>query len=181
MAKRHFALVVLAVAALTFVSCDDAPETGRSIVTILNFNNGTPVQSDVLFDDGTSSYIPEDLVPIELTARPYNKFITGVEHANIVVERYHIRWTRTDGGTGNLPERDEASHITIMWNTKTDAAIRLTTWQDKTGPVLSPLVGTSNTIGMRADITFFAREVGTTAEIEFATSISVNFADAVND
>ena len=89
-------------------------------------------------------------------------------------------WTRTDGGTGALPTRDEASSIYLTVGEETEAFIRLVTWGDKNGAILSPLVGSPNQIGMRADITFTAREVGTEEEIEFAASVSVNFADAVN-
>lgn len=179
MAKRSIALVTVALLALA--ACDDAPESGRTIVSIQEFNGGNPVQSDVVVDDGTNpAYVSEDLIPVLFVARPYNKFITGTSHNQIVVERYHVEWTRTDGGTGALASRDEASSIYVTVGDETEAFIRLVTWADKSGPVLSPLIGSPGQVGMRADVTFFAREVGTDAEVEFAASVSVNFADAVN-
>lgn len=179
MAKRSIALVTVALLALA--ACDDAPESGRTLVSIQEFNAGNPVQSDVVVDDGTNpAYVSEDLIPVMFVARPYNKFITGTAHNQIIVERYHVEWTRTDGGTGALESRDEASSIYVTVGDETEAFIRLVTWGDKSGPVLSPLIGSPNQVAMRADVTFFAREVGTEAEIEFAASVSVNFADAVN-
>jgi hypothetical protein len=180
MAKRYLACVA-ALAVLALGACDDSPESGRSLVSVTSFNGGTPVQSDVLVDNGTDpAYIPEDLIMASFIARPYNRFITGTTHNQIVIESYHVVWTRTDGGTGTLATRDEASSIYVTYGEETEAFIRLTTWADKTGAVLAPLVGTSTQVTMRADVTFTGREVGTEEEIEFATSVSVNFADIVN-
>ena len=179
MAKRYLACVA-ALAVLALGACDDSPESGRTIVSVIDFNAGAPVQSDVQFNDGTDVYIPEDIVPVTFSGRFYNKYITGTTHNQIVIESYHVVWTRTDGGTGTLPTRDEASSIYVLVGDETDAFIRLTTWADKTSAVLSPLVGSANQVTMRADITFTGRDIGSTEEIEFATSVSVNFADIVN-
>lgn len=181
MVKRYITLAVLAVIALAGVACDDPAEQGRLIVDIVSINEGFPVQSDVLYDNGTDpAYIPEDIIPVVLTGRPYNEFITGNLHHQVIVEKYTITWTRTDGGSGVLATRTENSHIVVSVVDEVEAAIRLTTWADKTGPVLSPLVATSNTITMRADIRFTGRELATEKEVEFVASISVNFADAAN-
>ncbi len=179
MAKRFIAVLTVALLALT--ACDDAPESGRTTVYVQEFNGGSPVQSDVVVDDGTNpAYVAEDLVPVTFAARPFNDFITGGSHTQVVIENYHVVWTRTDGGTGALATRDEASYIYVDIGEPVDAFIRLVTWGDKSGPILSPLIGSPGQIGMRADITFFGRIVGTESEVEFATSTSVNFADAVN-
>lgn len=184
MVKRNITLAVLVAVALAGVACDDPAEEGRMIVDIQEINGGMPVQSDVLYDDLSDPadvpYIPEDLIPIVLSARPYNDFITGNTHHQIIVEQYTVTWTRTDGGAGTLPTRTEASHIVIGVGGETEAAIRLTTWADKAGPVLSPLIATSNTVLMRADIAFEGREMGTEKDVQFSASISVNFADAAN-
>ena len=179
MSKRSIAL--LTVALLAMAACDDAPESGRTVVSISNFNQGAPVQSDVVVDNGTDpAYVAEDIVPAVFVARPYNELVTGTSHSQVVIESYHIDWTRTDGGTGALASRDEASSIYITVGEDTDALIRLVTWGDKSGPVLSGLIGSPNQVSMRADITFQGREVGTTEEFEIKTSVSVNFSDAVN-
>ena len=147
----------------------------------MDFNGGTPVQSDVVVDDGTNpAYIAEDLVPVTFTARPYNDLVTGTTHSQVVITGYHVVWTRTDGGTGALETRDESSYILVTVDEETEALIRLVTWGDKAGPVLSPLIGSSNQVAMRADVTFTGREVGTEEEVELQASISVNFSDAVN-
>lgn len=181
MAKRHIAFVaVFAVAALAFIGCDNAKETGRLIVTISSFNGGVPVQSDVVVDNGTDpAYVPEDLIPVTLTARAYNGLVTGNEHSQAVFDHYTVHWSRTDGGTA-LATRDELSDIYVSTDKDADATIRLTTWQDKTGPILSPLIGTSNQIAMRADITFYGHEVGNTKDVQFSVSVGVHFADEVN-
>jgi hypothetical protein len=180
MTKRIIASLA-ALATLALSACDDAPESGRILLSIVEFNLGLPVESDVVVDDGVNpAYVPEDLVPVTLAARPYNKFVTGTAHNQVVIDSYHIDWTRTDGGSGALPSRDESSSIYVQVGEETDATIRLVTWQDKNGPVLSPLVGTANSIGMRADITFTGHEVGTEEEVTLKTSVSANFSDAVN-
>jgi len=182
MLKRHLACIAFALVAVGLVSCDDASETGRTIVAINDFNGGAPVQSDVLFNNGTDPpYVPEDIIPVSFTARYYNGFVTGVTHSQVVIDRYHIDWTRTDGGTGALASRDEAASITLTVGDQTDASLRLTTWTDKTGPILAPLVGSLNAVVMRADVTFFGREVGTTKEVELKASVSVDFADLANN
>jgi len=182
MLKRHLACIAFALVAVGLVSCDDSNETGRTIVSVVDFNGGTPVQSDVLIDNGTDpAYVPEDIIPVSFTARYYNEFVTGVTHSQVVVNSYHVDWTRTDGGSGALPSRDEAAHINLTVGDQTDATIRLTTWEDKSGAVLGPLVGSANQISMRADVTFHGTEVGTTHEVEFKVSASVNFADLVNN
>ena len=181
MLKRNIALAALFLLALGLVACDDPAEKGRAILDIQEINGGTPIQSDVLYNNGTDpAYVPEDIIPIVLSARPYNDFITGSEHFQIIVEKYSVVWTRTDGGTGNLPTRTENCHITVSVGKETNASFRLTTWGDKSGPVLSALRNTSNQISMRADIRFTGRELGTDKEVEFATSVTVNFADTVN-
>ncbi len=179
MSKRSIALLAIAFAAM--VACDDAPESGRNVVSILEFNGGAPVQSDVLVDNGTDpAYVAEDLIPVIFQSRPYNALVTGTTHNQVMIDSYHIAWTRTDGGSGALPARDESSNIYITTGEETDAVIRLVTWGDKSGPILSGLIGSPNQVGMRADITFHGREVGTEEEFEVQASISVNFSDAVN-
>lgn len=179
MVKRHLVIAVLT-GALALVACDDPVETGRSIVTVSQFNSGSPVQSDVLFDDGTSAYVPEDLIMCIFTSRPYNAYVTGFVRDAVMIDTYTITWERIDGGTGALPTRTEACAIYVTHADDTDAEIRLVTWEDKGGPILSPLVGSANQIRMRATIEFHGREVGSTAEIESAITVDVNFADTVN-
>ncbi|HEX5131148.1 MAG TPA: hypothetical protein VFX92_01530 [Candidatus Krumholzibacteria bacterium] len=178
MRKRHFAFAAFAVLVLGLVACDDAPESGRLTASVVSFNNGSPVESDV--SDGGVVY--EDLIPVSFTARPYSEFVTVVDggpHSEMIVESYRIVWTRVDGGSGVLATRTENTHVYMQVGDITGSAVRLVTWDDKTGSVLAPLVGTTNQIMMRADITFTGREVGTEEEIEFMASINVHFADTL--
>ncbi len=179
MVKRHLAIAVLT-GALALVACDDPAETGRSIITVKEFNDGTPVQSDVLFDDGTSAYVPEDLIQCIFTSRPYNSYITGFARDAVMIDHYTISWERIDGGTGALATRTEACAIYVTHAEDANAAIRLVTWEDKSGPILSPLIGSAGQIRMRATVQFHGREVGSTAEMESSITVDVNFADTVN-
>ncbi len=178
MVKRS--LTALTIALLAVTACDDAPESGRTIVSIQDFNSGAPLQSDVQFNDGTDTYVAEDIVPVTFTARPYNSFVTGTAHSQVIIESYRVVWTRTDGGSGTLPTRDEAASSLVTVGDETEAFIRMVSWGEKNDPLLSALIGSGNVVAMRADVTFVGREVGTEEEIELAASISVNFADAVN-
>jgi hypothetical protein len=179
MFKRHLALIILAVFALAFVACDDAPQEGRATVTVRNVNDGAPIESDVLFDDGTSAYITEDLVVFEFISRPYNDYIVG-PRGDAILERYTVDWVRTDGGSGTLESREEATSLYLSADNEAITQIRVVSWADKAGPLLSPLVGSGGQVQMRADITFYFREVGTEHEITTKASVSVHFADVVN-
>jgi hypothetical protein len=171
MHKRNLVWAALALAAVGFVACDDAPEEGRAIIAA-SVNAGNPIESDV----DTGGLVFEDFIPVAYTSRAYNDYITA-PRGDVVVESYRIVWERTDGGSGTLGTREETLNLYLPLNGDVTHSIRLVTWADKTGPVLSALVGTGNTIGMRANIEFTAREVGTEHEVKTAASASVNFAD----
>ena len=173
MRKRHYVWAALALAALGFVGCDDAPEEGRSTIAV-TLNGGVPLESDV--SDG--GIIFEDLIDAAFVSRAFNKFITA-PRGDVIVESYRITWERTDGGTGVLPPREETVNLYLPLEDPTITSIRLVTWQDKTGPILSPLVGTLNVVGMRCTVEFTARELGTESEVKTKASVSVNFADTV--
>ncbi|HEU4364088.1 MAG TPA: hypothetical protein VFT13_01350 [Candidatus Krumholzibacteria bacterium] len=175
MRKRFVAFAALAVVALAVAACDDAPESGRATIVVTNINNGSPLESDV----STDSLVYEDLVPVSFLSRPYNQFITA-PRGDAIIEKYRIEWARTDGGTGTLATREEITSIFVPVDGTASGVIRLVSWQDKSGPVLGPLVGTNNVIAMTATITFFAREVGTEHDIETQAVVGVHFADTAN-
>lgn len=173
MRKRQYVWAALALAALGFVGCDDAPEEGRATIAVM-LNGGSPIESDV--SDG--GLVFEDLITAAFASRAYNKFITA-PRGDVLIEKYRITWERTDGGSGVLSPREETTNLYLPIDGSATGSIRLVTWQDKTGPVLAPLVGTMNTVGMRCTVEFTAREVGTEAEVKTSVSASVNFADTV--
>ncbi len=174
MRKRHLAYAAFALLALGLTACDDVPESGRAVIVVDNINNGSPIESDV--SDGGIIY--EDLIPVSFVSRAYNEFIRA-PRGDAVIERYRIVWTRTDGGTGTLATREEITNIFVPVNDVAGGVIRLVSWADKDGALLSALEGTTNQIMMRATITFFAREAGTEHEIEFQASAGVHFADTI--
>jgi hypothetical protein len=163
MLKRHFAFIALAIAALTLVACDDAPESGRAIVAVSNINGGNPVTSSV-------SLAADDVVPMEFRFRPYNMFNTITEaapHGDIIIEHYTVTWTRTDGGTA-LPSRQETTSIFLSVYEPATSGVRLVTAAEKGSVTGVPVV-------MEAHIEFTAREMGTEEEIKFSTHFSVSF------
>jgi hypothetical protein len=171
MHKRQLVWAALALAALAFVGCDDAPEDGRATVAV-TLNGGAPIESDV----SDAGVVFEDFITASFFSRAYNAFVTP-PRGDIIIESYRVVWERTDGGTGTLASREETLNLFVPLGSSVTTSIRLVTWADKTGPVLSPLVGSLNTITMSARIEFTAREVGTESEVKTAASASVNFAD----
>jgi hypothetical protein len=171
MHKRHLVGVILAIASLALVACDDAAEEGRATIAV-TLNDGAPIESDV----DVAGVVFEDLIVAAFVSRPFNEFITA-PRGDVIIESYRITWERTDGGTGTLATREETVNIFVPVGDQVTASIRLVTWADKTGPVLLPLVGGGGTIAMRANIEFTAREPGTESEVKTAASATVNFAD----
>lgn len=173
MHTRHYVWAALALAAFGLVGCDDAPEDGRATIAV-TLNSGSPIESDV--SDG--GVVFEDLIPASFFSRAFNAYITS-PRGDVVIEKYRITWERTDGGSGVLAPREETVNIFVPLGTTVSTSIRLVTWEDKSGPVLGPLVNSLNTVGMRATVEFTCRELGTESEVKTSASASVNFADTV--
>jgi hypothetical protein len=168
MLKRHFAVVLLAIAALVPFGCDDTPESGRAIVSVSDINGGVPVELSV--SSGTS-----DMVVMEFRWRPYNNESPVVSeatpHGDIIIEHYRITWTRVSAGSGALPAREEDTSIFVPVFDLVNGAIRLVTADEKTDPSLA-----GAPVTMTAHIDFNAREMGTAHEIvEFSTNFTVVF------
>lgn len=174
MHKRHIASAALLLfAAIGFVGCDDAPEEGRATVAV-TLNDGGPIESDV--SDG--GVIFEDFIPADFFSRPYNEFITA-PRGDVIIESYRVTWERTDGGSGTLSPREETLNVYLPINNTVSTAVRLVTWDDKTGSILAPLVGTTNTVTMKVTVEFTCRELGTESEVKTGASATVHFADTV--
>ncbi|HEU4930033.1 MAG TPA: hypothetical protein VFU38_09390 [Candidatus Krumholzibacteria bacterium] len=176
MHKRHIASAALVLlAAMGFVGCDDAPEEGRVTVGV-TLNGGAPLESDV----SDAGVVFEDFVDADFFLRPYNNFITA-PRGDVIVESYRVTWERTDGGSGTLSPREETInlYLPIDATMPIGSVIRLVTWDDKTGTILAPLVGTTNTVEMRVTVEFTCREPATDSEIKTSASASVHFADTV--
>lgn len=172
MRKRHLAFAAFSVLLLGLVSCNNAPESGTAVIVADQINDNSPVESDV----STGGIIYEDLVPVTFESRAFSQYITA-PRGNAIVESYTVSWTRTDGGSGTLPSHTEETNIFVPVDDSTPGTIRLVTWADKTNPLLSSLVGTTNQVTMRATIAFTAREEGTEKDIKFQAAVSVHFAD----
>jgi hypothetical protein len=176
MHKRHIASAALLLfAAVGFVGCDDATEEGRVTVNV-TLNEGGPIESDV--SDG--GVVFEDFIPADFWLRPFNEFITA-PRGDVIVESYRVTWVRTDGGSGTLSPREETVNVYLPIDATMpiESVVRLVTWQDKTGSILAPLVGTTNTITMVVTVEFTCREPGADSEIKTQASATVHFADTV--
>jgi hypothetical protein len=157
-------LVVLALAAVFAIGCDDSPESGRAIAAVSDINGGVPV--DVSVSAATNAD-----VPMTFRWRPYND-VDGViseaaPHGDIIVEHYRITWTREDGGTV-IPPREEETSIFIPVYDLVSGSVRLVTPAEKA--VVAPVP-----VNMIVNIEFQAREMGNDHEIEFATTFTVHF------
>ncbi len=174
MHKRHIASAALLLfAAIGFVGCDDAPEEGRATI-VVTLNGGSPIESDVSAD----SLVFEDFVPVDFFSRAFNEFITA-PRGDVIIETYRVTWERTDGGSGTLSPREESLNLYLPLNGSVSTTIRLVTWDDKSGPVLGPILGTNNIVTMKVTVEFTCREPGTESETKTSASATVKFADTV--
>ncbi len=185
MRKRIFAFTLLALAlAAALAGCKNDPEQQRSVISVASLNCNNPGQSDVL-EQGDSlnttadDYYADDWVRVRFENKPYNELITtepGLPHGDFLVTRYHIRWTRDDGGPV-LPERTEQTSISVPSASDNVGYIRLVSLEDKETPVLTALQYAPGHIRMRAHITFYGHEVGTDRETSVEAALDVEFFD----
>ena len=178
MLKRFLplALSALLLPAL-LIGCDADNEQQRSVVTVWSMNCRAPAYSDV------GGVISDTWVPVLFENQPYNSLVTtqpGAPHGSFLITEYTIDWESLDGG-GALPTRTEATSFSIPSGEINGGYVRLVDLAEKTGSILSPLAGTSNTRLMKAHITFVGHESGTDRETEITSAVTVEFADFADD
>ncbi len=185
MRKRIIAFTLLAGAlAASLAGCKNDPEQQRSVLSVASLNCNEPGQSDVLEQGDslnllTDDYYADDWVRVRFENKPYNDLVVtdpGAPHGDFLVTRYHIRWTRDDGGPV-LPERDEHTSVTVPSLGDNVTYIRLVSLQDKESPVLTALQYAPGHVRMRAHITFYGHEIGTDRETSIEAAIDVEFFD----
>jgi len=185
MLKRLFAYAVVVTAcAGALAGCKNSAEQQRSVISVASLNCNEPGQSDVL-EQGDSlnlmadDYYAADWSRVRFENKPYNGMITtdpGAPHGDFLVTRYHVRWTRSDGGPV-LPERDEATSITVPSGKDNEGFIRLVSLEDKETPILTALRYAPSHIRMTAHITFYGHEIGTDRETSVEAALEVEFFD----
>ena len=165
MSKRNFAFIACAVAALALAACDDAPESGRAIVSVSEINGGAPVTASV-------AAATDIAVPMEFRWRPYNDYVLSSEatpHGDIIIESFTITWTGPDGSTA-IPARTEAIAVFVPVYDLVTSQIRIATAAELGSVTGAPVL-------LTAHVDFKAREMGNDHEIEFSTSFTANFAN----
>ncbi len=162
MLKRYFAVIILVIAAIFAVACEDSPEEGLAIFAVSDINGGNPVVST----GGAGA-----TVPMTFRWRPYND-VDGViteaaPHGDFIVEQYRITWTAVTSGATLPTPREETTSIFVPVYELVNAGI----------VVATPAEAASVTAGsvLNAHIEFTAREMGTEQEAKFATTFSVSF------
>ncbi len=160
MLKRNLVLLILAIAAVFAVACDDSPEEGMAIAAA---EIGGPVTA--VAGAGTDT-----AVSVTYRWRPYfdteGSITEAAPHGDIIVEHYRISWT-TVGGSATLQPRDENISVVVPVYDLVSSSIRIVSAAEA-GAVTA---GTA----LNANIEFTAREMGTEQEIKFTASVTVNF------
>lgn len=161
MLKRHLLFLVLAIAALFAVACEDSPEDGPAIFGVSDINDNQPV---VVAGAATT-------VNMTFRWRPYfdlNGSIQEAEpHGDYVIEEFRITWTAvTPGATAPSPREEDLSIFIPVYDLVT-AGINVVTADE------AAAVGAGSVLN--ANVEFTAREMGTDRESNFAATFAVTF------
>jgi hypothetical protein len=162
MLKRSLLLIVLAIAALFAVACEDAPEEGMAIFGVSDINGGDPVTS--IGGVGAT-------VDMTFRWRPYfdvdGSITEAYPHGDYVVDHYRVTWTSVTAGATPISPREEETNIFVPVYELVSAGIRVVTPAEAAGVAAGTV--------MNAHIDFTAHEMGTAKEAKFAVSFTVNF------
>ena len=164
MSKRNLVLLILALAAVFAVACEDSPEKGMAIFGVSDINNNDPVV--VSTADGTGG-----VVEMTFRWRPYldpdGTIVEAYPGGDYVIEHYRITWTRVSAGSGVIAPRETTTSIFVPVYDLVDAGI----------VVVTPDEAATMTAGtvLNANIEFTAREMGTEQDAKFAATVSVTF------
>jgi hypothetical protein len=170
-------VAILVILLAISVACENnEPTEHRSVVTVLELNEGAPLISDIV--DGGS--ITADVVPVEFYNRPYSgMIITNPDkpHGEFIITRYRVDWTPGLAGGPVLPPYEGAISLSVATGESAEGRVLVVTHSNKANPPLSNIIGTNTEYQMTATITFYGYEAGTTREIPVVATIGVIFAD----
>lgn len=187
-------LLVLAalVCGLSACTADFAEQnTSPVLFRIADINGGSPLDSDVLSGDASSGFFIEpDLAPVTLAVRPKNQNFDNTPQvpAAVFVERYEIRYFRSDGRSTegvDVPYRISGNLTTVV-DVGTGGADNVTVdlevvrRQAKLEPPLRNLVGSGGEIVLTcfAEVTIHGRTTVGQA-VQDSGRIQIDFADLV--
>jgi hypothetical protein len=163
MLKQGFILVLLAIAAMFAVACDDNAATdGMAVfgVSEINGANGDPIFA------ATAS-----AVPMTFRWRPYfdpnAQIVEAAPHGDYVIDHYRVVWTAVTAGATVPSPREESTSIFVPVYALVQAGIIVAT----------PTEAASNPAGtmLNANIQFTAHEMGTEKDATFAITVTVHF------
>jgi hypothetical protein len=157
---KHLVLVILAVAALFAVACDDSPEDGMAIFGVSDINAGDPITGATAAS-----------VPMTFRWRPYfdteGSITEAFPHGDFVIEHYRVTFTAASSGVTPPGPREEATSIFVP------------VYELVTANIIVMTAAEAGTIGagsvVNANIEFTAREMGTDQDAKFATTVSIHF------
>ena len=163
MLKQGFILVLLAIAAMFAVGCDDnAASDGMAIfgVSEINGPDGDPV-----FAAAASA------VPMTFRWRPYfdpnAQIVEAAPHGDYVIDHYRVVWSALTAGATVPGPREESTSILVPVYSLVKAGI----------VVANPTEAASNPAGamLNANIEFTAHEMGTEKDATFEITVTVHF------
>ena len=181
---------VLVLGGLVLAGCSaDYAEQGNAtrVLLITGVNGGNPLVSDVRQASATASNICPDSVPVRVENHPKNPNApTAGFRDDIVIERYEVRYFRSDGrgveGV-DVPFRISGNiAFEILAGEGTNVNIEVVRRQAKLEPPISQLVngGGSFIVTMFAEITLHARTTTGAATNSATGRLQIDFSDFVN-
>ena len=163
MLKQGIILVLLAIAAMFAVGCDDNAATdGMAVFGVSDINGST---GDPIVAASASA------VPMTFRWRPYfdpnAAIVEAAPHGDYVIDHYRVVFSaNTSGATLPGPREESCSTLVPVYELVTAGIV-----------VVTPTEATSNSAGtlLNANIEFTAHELGTEKEATFNITVTVHF------
>lgn len=163
MLKQGFILVLLAIAAMFAVACDDnAAADGMAVFGVSDINGST---------GGPIVAASASAVPMTFRWRPYfdpnAQIVEAAPHGDYVIDHYRVVWSAVTAGATVPGAREESTSILVPVYELVTAGI----------VVADATEATSNSAGamLNANIEFTAHELGTEKEATFEITVTVHF------
>jgi len=163
MLKQVFILVLLAIAAMFAVGCDDnAASEGMAIFGVSEVNGP---DGDPIFAAGASA------VPMTFRWRPYADpnatIVEAAPHGDYVIDHYRVVFSAVTAGATVPGPREESTSILVPVYELVKSGIIVAT----------PTEAASNAAPamLNANIEFTAHEMGTEKEATFSITVTVHF------
>jgi|SRR5712672_205984 len=163
MLKQGFILVLLAIAAMFAVACDNnAASKGMAIFGVSEING--PAGDPVVAASASA-------VPMTFRWRPYfdtsAQIVEAAPHGDYIIDHYRVVFSAVTAGATVPGPREESTSILVPVYALVKAGII----------VVTPAEASSNPAGamLNANIQFTAHEMGTEKDATFAITVTVHF------